>query len=59
MFILQADIITNRIGHNGENTLDVFFISRPIGPINNMPTSITQKVRFMYIHGFNSEACQI
>ena len=25
MFILQADIITNRIGHNGENTLDVFF----------------------------------
>ena len=35
MFILQAVIITNRIGHNGENTLEVLFISRPICPINN------------------------
>ena len=60
MFILQADIIVyeynmDRIGPNGENTLEVFFI----GPINNRPRSITQKMRFMYINGFNLEACQI
>ena len=62
MFILQADIIVNvyeynmdRIGPNGENTLEVFFI----GPINNRPRSITKKMRFMYINGFNLEACQI
>ena len=57
------------IGPSGENTLEVLFISidySSIGPINNRalikyrPTNvITHKMRFMYINGFNLEACQI